>query len=200
MPAGKQGGFAYVALLITLAIVAAGVGAVADVWHTTMRREREKELLFVGHQFRQALAQFAQRRGRYPTALAEMLGDGTANSARFLRKIYPDPLTGTEEWGTVSNTGGQIVGVYSRFDGEPLKQKGFAERDNAVEGKKKYAEWIFSPLASVASPNDFKAAPPPNAPQPRTVVNPESGLPGSRNMQGSTPLIITPVVPRRGTP
>lgn len=199
MRAGKSGGFAYVALLITLAIVAAGVGAVADIWHTTLRREREKELLFVGNQFREALSRFALRRGRYPTTLSEMLGDGSPASPRFLRKVYVDPLSGVEEWGTVSNSTGHVVGVYSRFEGEPIKQKGFAERDKAFEGKRKYAEWIFSPLASVASPNDIMA-PPPNAPQPRTVVNPESGLPTSRNMQGSTPIIVTPVVPRRGTP
>ena len=201
MRAGRHGGFAYIALLITLAIVAAGVGTVADIWHLTLRREREKELLFVGNQFRDALSHFAQRRGRYPVRLDELLGDSSLASGRFLRKIYLDPLTGTDDWAIVSNPSGQIVGIYSRFDGETVKQTGFAERDRAFEGKNKYAEWIFSPLASVASPNNPDVtAPPPNAPQPRTVVNPLNGMPTSRNMQGSTPIIVTPVVPRRGTP
>ena len=52
---GKDKGFVYIALLIGLAIVGIGLGAVSEVWTQSRQRERERELLFVGNQIRQAI-------------------------------------------------------------------------------------------------------------------------------------------------
>jgi hypothetical protein len=78
---------------------------------------------------------------------------------RYLRRLYPDPITGKEEWGLVKSADGGFAGVYSLSEAAPLKTAGFAVRDASFEGKTKYAEWqfVFAPVA---------AAPKPAAPKP----------------------------------
>jgi type II secretory pathway pseudopilin PulG len=49
---GRQAGFTYVAVLILLAVLSAGLASVGTMWHTQAQREREEELLFIGEQFR----------------------------------------------------------------------------------------------------------------------------------------------------
>jgi type II secretory pathway pseudopilin PulG len=51
----SQGGLVLLALLIMLILVAVGALAAAEVWSTTLKREREVELLFVGNQYRRAI-------------------------------------------------------------------------------------------------------------------------------------------------
>ena len=55
----RQRGFGYIGLLIGIAIIGGALGSVATVWHTFAQREQEKQLLFVGNQFRTALFQSA---------------------------------------------------------------------------------------------------------------------------------------------
>ena len=62
---------------------------------------------------------------------------------RHLRRLYPDPITGKEEWGFVKSADGGFAGVYSLSEAAPLKSAGFAVRDAAFEGKTKYSDWQF---------------------------------------------------------
>ncbi len=162
-------------LLIAIAIVTAGLAAVAEVWHTTLQREREKELLFVGNQFRQAISGYFQKNNRYPVRLEDLLKDDRfPGIRRFLRRIYPDPMTGKAEWGLVTTPDGQIVGVHSLSDDTPVKHAGFRARDAGFQGKTKYSEWVFSyagraPVAGPQPPAQGQvqpqAAPPVAAPE-----------------------------------
>jgi hypothetical protein len=43
-------GFAYLVLLGFVAVAGIGLAALAQVWSTAAQREREAELLFIGHQ------------------------------------------------------------------------------------------------------------------------------------------------------
>lgn len=170
---GKQAGFGYISVLIGLAVMAAGLGAVADVWHTTMQREHEKELLYIGNEFRDALSRHLTARGRYPLRLEELLTDGQTPPKRFIRKIYADPMTGSADWGLVPGPNGQITGVFSKGAGEPLKKTGFKTRDKDFEGKLKYSEWVFTPLSAKlgslpanTTPNRNPLLPPQQRPRP----------------------------------
>ena len=139
-----QRGFGYVGLLIGIAILAGGLASVATVWHTFAQREQEKQLLFIGNQFRGALKQFYVSNQRYPTRLEQLVqDDGKIVATRYLRKLFFDPMTGKTEWGTVKLPGGQIVGVYSLSEKTPLKIAGFRAPDAAFRDAKKYADWIF---------------------------------------------------------
>jgi type II secretory pathway pseudopilin PulG len=150
---GRQRGFTYVGLLIAIAIIGAGLAAVGQVWHTTLKHEREKELLFTGNQFRLAINRYFKANNRYPARLEDLLLDDRSQAIRrHLRKIYIDPMTGLAEWGVVKSDN-FVVGVYSLSEDEPLKKAVFAARDADFENKTKYSEWIFmAKLPAVAAP------------------------------------------------
>jgi type II secretory pathway pseudopilin PulG len=54
----RSKGFTYLGLLIAVALMGIGLALIGDVWSTTVKRERERELLFVGAQFRQAIRRY----------------------------------------------------------------------------------------------------------------------------------------------
>jgi type II secretory pathway pseudopilin PulG len=140
----SQRGFLYVALLIGLAIIGGGLAAVSTVWHTMVQREQEKQLIFVGNQFRVALNRYYQRNQRYPLRLEQLVeDDGQLVATRYLRKVYFDPVTGKKDWAAIKLANGQIVGVHSASQEAPLKSAGFRPRDAAFKEAKKYAEWMF---------------------------------------------------------
>ena len=51
----RHAGFTYVGLLIAVAVLGVGLAAVGQVWSTAAAREKERELLFVGNQYRAAI-------------------------------------------------------------------------------------------------------------------------------------------------
>lgn len=147
---GRARGFGYIGLLILVAIMSIALAAAGEIWHTAMKREKEQELLFVGAQFRRALEQFyanTPRQGRrYPLNLQELLLDPRhPGIRRYLRKIYADPMTGRTEWGLVSGPNGEIYGVYSLSEAEPLKQGSFRLLERGFEGAARYSDWVFMP-------------------------------------------------------
>ena len=147
-----QRGFTYMTVLFMVAIMAGGLALVGEVWSTSNAREREAELLHVGNEYRKAIERYyltgPQR--QYPKSLADLLKD---TSQRYLRKLYPDPITGKEEWGLVKSADGGFAGVHSLSEAAPLKSAGFAVRDAAFEGKSKYSEWqfVFAPAQAAAA-------------------------------------------------
>jgi type II secretory pathway pseudopilin PulG len=141
---GKQSGFTYIALLIAVAILSATLAAVAEVAYTMVQRDREKELIFVGHQFRQAINSYYASNRRYPKQLQDLLLDNQdAGVKRYLRKIFVDPVTGNADWGLVKIGDDEIIGVHSLSEAEPIKKAGFRPIDIDLADREKYSEWIF---------------------------------------------------------
>ena len=123
----RAAGFTYLALLFIVAVIAGGLAAVGEAWHTSARREKEAELLFIGHQYRQAIARYYLAGLRYPRALADLLRDPRRpGTERYLRRLYADPLTGSSEWGLVKAPDGGIQGVYRLSQDRPLKTAGIS--------------------------------------------------------------------------
>jgi type II secretory pathway pseudopilin PulG len=148
---GRARGFSYIGLLILVAVMGIGLAAAGEIWYTALKREKEQELLFVGGQFRLAIERFYKntpgQARRYPLHLEELLRDPRhPETRRYLRKIYLDPMTGRAEWGLLTGPGGEIFGVYSLSEDEPLKQANFRLAEQDFEGKVKYREWVFMPL------------------------------------------------------
>jgi type II secretory pathway pseudopilin PulG len=155
----RQEGFTYIGLLILIAIIGAGLASVGQVWHTTLKHEREKELLFVGDQFRQAINRYVKTNNRYPARLEDLLlDDHSVAVRRFLRKMYVDPMTGLAEWGVVKSDN-VVVGVYSLSEDAPLKLTGFRLVDADFENKSKYSEWMFLGTARAAAAGRSPRAP-----------------------------------------
>jgi type II secretory pathway pseudopilin PulG len=144
-----QGGFTYVGVLLLVAVVGLALSATSTVWHFEVQREKEKELLFIGNEFRAALDRYAtapvQFGGpRFPSRLEDLLQDNrTPARVRHLRRIYRDPITGKEEWGLVRTGDGQIIGVHSLSKDEPIKKANFSDRDSGLAGRNSYEQWVF---------------------------------------------------------
>lgn len=145
-------GFTFIGVLVLLSLAGLSLTVVGEVWRTKQRRERESELLYVGAQFRRAITSYnAATQGaadRFPRRLADLVRDPRyAGVRRHLRKIYRDPITGSDEWGLV-RAGEYIVGIYSLSEDEPIKKSRFAPGDKGFEGKAKYRDWVFLSSAS----------------------------------------------------
>ena len=162
--ARRAGGFTYLTVLFIVAILTTGLALVGEVWHTAAMREKEADLLFAGNQYRKAIARYylSGPQRQYPRSLDDLLKDPRRPGAeRYLRKLYPDPVTG-KEWSLVKAPDGGILGVHSVSDDKPFKNARFKARDAAFEGAQKYSDWkfVYMPQAAPTAPN--AAAKPPS--------------------------------------
>jgi len=160
---GSSPGFTYIGLLIVVALMGIVLAATGLVWHTEMRREKERELLFAGEQFRRAIAAYYDRSPggeRWPGKLEDLLQDRRfPTTQRYLRRVYADPMTGSPEWGLVKGPEGEIVGVYSRSEETPIRQANFGSRYDNFSGAQHYSDWKF--LFVPDSSGDATAVTPP---------------------------------------
>jgi type II secretory pathway pseudopilin PulG len=165
----RSRGFTYIGLLMLIAMMAIGLGAVSEVWHTTMQRERETELLDIGLQFQRALTTYYNnspgRTDRLPRQMEDLLKDNRVPGLkRHIRRIYRDPMTGGTEWGLVKTAEGYITGVYSLSEKEPIKKANFPLRFRDFEGRTKYSDWVFMFQPTRATAPSAGAAGSPGAP------------------------------------
>jgi type II secretory pathway pseudopilin PulG len=157
----QESGFTYVTVLFLVAMMSTGLALIGEVWETGSAREKEAELLHIGNEYRKAIERYyLSGPKQYPKDLAHLVKDPRQpGTVRHLRRLYPDPITGKDEWGLVKSADGGFAGVHSLSEAPPLKVAGFAVRDASFEGKSKYSDWQFV-FAPAAAPN---AKPPPPA-------------------------------------
>jgi type II secretory pathway pseudopilin PulG len=150
------GGFTYIGLLIAVAILGLLLAGAGTLWSFTARREKEVELLFIGHQFRNAIARYYAAGGggrRYPTELQDLIVDERSVVPRhFLRQIYRDPMTGLADWQVIRTNDGLILGVASNSRGKSIKRANFAIEDAAFESVECYCDWQFTYLVRGVNP------------------------------------------------
>jgi type II secretory pathway pseudopilin PulG len=136
--------------LMMVMVMGIMLGAVGQSWKTIMQREREEELLFRGRQYRDAIKRWYNPRpgsGQHVATPLKELKDLTEDprsltKARYLRRLYTDPMTG-KEWAIFSDPNKGISGVASTSQGKPLKTGGFPEDLKYLAGKEHYSDWIF---------------------------------------------------------
>jgi type II secretory pathway pseudopilin PulG len=169
----RPAGVILLALLLGLALGAIALMAAVDSWALASRRDREQQLLFAGDQYRQALMRyyFAAPGGTprvLPPSLEALLEDDRYPvPLRHLRRLYPDPITGTPEWGELRD-GDRIAGVYSLSEAEPVKRAGFPPAYDSFSGRGRYRDWVFA----VAIPRHGITLPPPAAGTPTRTTPP----------------------------
>jgi type II secretory pathway pseudopilin PulG len=175
--AKRSGGFTYLTVLFIVAIMGVGLALAGHVWQTLKLRENEAELLHVGNEYRKAIERYYVSGPRqYPRELKDLLKDPRQpGTVRYLRKLYPDPVTGKDEWGLVKAPDGGVAGVFSTSEAKPLKSGGFAVRDKEFEGREKYSDWKFSYAPAIA-PGAPPAAPgaQPATPSAQPAANPQA--------------------------
>ncbi|QBF26683.1 type II secretion system protein [Pseudomonas tructae] len=149
MPSGKAGqaGFTYLGVLLLIAVTGMVLAATGTLWSSVAQRERERELLWVGAQYAQALRSYFRSSpglAQYPQSLEELLEDNRyPDPRRHLRRLYPDPMTHSDDWGLLRSIDGRITGVYSRSQAMPRKRSGFAAQWAEFEGLEHYSDWQF---------------------------------------------------------
>lgn len=171
-PRRTQAGFAFLWTLLLLAMIAGALALVVEVETTLAQREKERELISIGRQFRAAIARYRDTpvpsgQREFPASLDDLLLDPrTGGTRRHLRKVFVDPMTGRAEWGLVRQEG-RIVGVHSLSDRAPIKQDGFEPEDSGLRGRQHLSEWVFGPAgppkaasAPVSSASDVGAGSP----------------------------------------
>lgn len=187
--AGNQGGFTYLWVLFLVALLGVGLSLAIDIGITATQRDKEKELLAIGRQFRMAIARYYEvqlpgGRKSYPVTLDDLLLDKRVpGTRRHLRKVFVDPMTGKAEWGLVK-VGGMVVGVYSLSGQSPIKQDGFEADDAFFKGKGRYSDWKFTyPANALLSPEGVL-----------------KGAPGGMGGAGLSPSAIDPQSTVQGVP
>jgi len=133
-------GIVYPMLLASILILGVSAAGVAEIWSTQTRREKETELLFRLRQYRQAIARYRADRNRLPKELKDLLEDRSQLTLRrYLRRLYPDPMTGKLDWETKTavDRAGQVSGIVdinSRSTEKPIRTL----PDKAAES---YRDW-----------------------------------------------------------
>lgn len=144
----SNSGYALLAAIIAVNIFAVLLFKARDMWETVMQRDLELELLFRARQYANAIEFYQKKNANIPIKKLETLVE-----KKFLRKLYPDPMSDSGVWDLVLRDGrpgkkgllvvpeemleqyiGQavIVGVCSTSP-----EDGFRE----YRKKKKYNEW-----------------------------------------------------------
>ncbi|MBL8525943.1 MAG: type II secretion system protein [Betaproteobacteria bacterium] len=148
----NQRGFTLMAVLFIIFSMGIGLGVASENWRTASIRDRERELIWVGRAYRDAIRGYVQTYHLYPPSIDALLQDPQSPvPKRFLRKIYPDPVTGKNEWALIT-VNDRIVGIRSLSEKEALKSDNFDLGEAGFAKKSTYAEWVFT------HPADLKIA------------------------------------------
>jgi len=148
-PAALQRGFTYLGLLFAVMVIGLMLTVAARVYRTTVQREREAQLLWVGHAYRMAISAYFAAGHHYPATLHDLLIDDRFPVPKhYLRQLYPDPMTGHADW-TLILTPDQsgIQGVASTSQANPIKRDRFDLVDSTFKDSDCYCQWkfIYSP-------------------------------------------------------
>lgn len=143
----RQRGVTYLWLLFLVFVLSIGLGKSLDIYSVTLKREKERELLYIGNIYKQAIRGYylgspgGQR--RYPGRLEELLLDKRyLTPKRYLRRLYSDPVTG-KPFNVLMAPEGGIHGVASTSSLAPLKTSNFPEEFVAFGTAKTYQDWMF---------------------------------------------------------
>jgi type II secretory pathway pseudopilin PulG len=148
-----QVGFTYIAVLAIVAMIGVALATISTRWADQVQREREQQLLRVGHLYAEALQ--AYHRGSpgsdktWPKDMSELLQDPRMlGTVRYLRMPYTDPMMPGQPFGIVRAADGTIRGVYSTSTATPFHD-GPVDLDVVVlPPARHYADWQFIPKAA----------------------------------------------------
>ena len=141
-------GFTYLGVLLIVALMGFGLAAFGELYSHAAQREKERELLFVGNQFREAIASYYNKSPGakvYPKKLEDLLEDKRFPMPQHhLRRVYRDPMTGTTDWALVDAPQGGFMGVHSVSEETPIKSADFSAKDAAFADAENYTKWMFT--------------------------------------------------------
>jgi hypothetical protein len=144
----RQRGVAYFWALMLVLFISLGIGKLLDNAATANQRSREADLLYIGNLYKDAIRQYWQSTPAgsrlYPERLDDLLRDPRYPvTRRYLRRLYPDPVTG-QPFATIPAPDGGLKGVHSLSKRAPLKVARFAAGEEAFATARSYQQWEFA--------------------------------------------------------
>lgn len=91
----NESGFALIGIIVAVTLMLIALAAVAPRISTQIKRDREEELVHRGKQYVRAIQLYYRKFGRFPASVDQL---ENTNNVRYLRRKWPDPITGKEEW------------------------------------------------------------------------------------------------------
>lgn len=88
----NQRGFTLAGALSLIAVMSILLALAVPLWSRVKLRDNEEELIFRGKEYVEAITRYQQRFGAYPPDLE------TLQKLKFIRRLYPDPMTKSGKW------------------------------------------------------------------------------------------------------
>ncbi|HVB40823.1 MAG TPA: hypothetical protein VNE83_07965 [Terriglobales bacterium] len=173
-PSPGEGGYALLVIMLALSVFVITLAQAMPRWATQIRREREARTIDYGRQYREAIARYFHKNGRYPASI-DVLVQHDASGLRYLRQSWQDPLVPAGAQGT-SGTGSN---AQQDVDGWQVIHFGQAVA----------AEIVDQPPAAMASATGGIAGP-------NLTGAPTTGASGQTSSPGATS--IAPAAPGAG--
>lgn len=141
-------GFTYTMLLAIMAATSILAGVTASITSSYIQRDLERELIFRGLQYQQAIESFynAAVPRTYPRSLEDLIKDPRFIYKVHLKRLYQDPFgeKDNNDWQVLKNEEGGIIGVASRSSKSAFKSSGFPRGVTQVDGNSTYQSWQFT--------------------------------------------------------
>lgn len=160
-----QGGFTYIVVMLAMLLLALSTQTVVTYVAQQAQREREADLLRIGQAYAQAIGAYYEATPgsvkRWPRKLDDLIEDRRlVSTRRYLRELYPDPVTRLPDWDLVQAPDGGIAGIRSRSAAIPLRDTAIELEGLSLAGATRYSDWQFvHQPAPTASPAPGKATP-----------------------------------------
>jgi hypothetical protein len=108
---GHEGGYALMMVVFFTALMLITVMVAAPRILLEGKREKEKEMIWRGHQYTRGVKLYYRKMGRFPTSIDDLTKPKTG-SLRFMRQAYKDPMNGEDgSWRLIYvGPAGQLIG------------------------------------------------------------------------------------------
>jgi hypothetical protein len=110
-PSSRQHGYALMMVIFFTALMLVTVMVAAPRILLEGKREKEKEMIWRGHQYVRGVKLYYRKMGRFPTSIDDLTKPKTG-SLRFMRQAYKDPMNGEDgSWRLIYvGPAGQLIG------------------------------------------------------------------------------------------
>ena len=138
-----EDGYLLLTVLVMIFLMLLALSVAAPKVAKEIQRDKEREAVQRGLQYRRAIQLYYKKFGAYPTDIKQL---EKTNEIRFLRKRYKDPITGQDDWRLIHM--GEAKVPLMGFFGQPL-QAGLSTASARVRGAGRSGSiWHARPLCS----------------------------------------------------
>lgn len=126
-----QSGYTLAGALCLLAVMAILMAMAVPLWSRVKQRDNEQELIFRGQEYMEAIGRYHAKFGAYPPDLE------TLQKLKYIRKLYPDPMTKSGKWKVLHPDSLVTTGAAGTIGGAPgtQPQEGGVPNPNQPAGR-----------------------------------------------------------------